>query len=287
VAVRHVAERWEQFVQYLCLSFSQDLGRNVVALRPRKQTTSSRLDEVAKSLATLGTLPATIRVPDAIGDMGIRVDLKSRQTALSVDVSAPTEGRPKSRINWLLRQLAEAWPDLRVEVWYPHARESIAVTLEQARERPESLLFSADPKREPRSFTLTLHRPMGQKRGRTEGSFVRETRGQAVMFYRDLVQNLKAWQVRAPQIRTDPSPGESDQPSPPDLLPLLPADRMLSRVVDGDKSDVDVADRLESGRESSNHSADFASREAEASPPDATSPTTDNLAKPDPASATS
>ena len=147
-AARHVAERWEQFVQYLCLSFSQDLGRDVVALRPRKQTTSSRLEEVAKSLATLGTLQATIRVPDAIGDMGIRADLKSRQTALSVDVSAPTEGRPKSRINWLLRQLTEAWPDLRVEVWYPHARESIAVTLEQARERPESLLFPADPKRE-------------------------------------------------------------------------------------------------------------------------------------------
>jgi hypothetical protein len=286
-AVRHVAERWEQFVQYLCLSFSQDLGRNVVALRPRKQTTSSRLDEVAKSLATLGALQATIRVPDAIGDMVIRADLKSRQTALSVDVSAPTEGRPKSRISWLLRQLAEAWPDLRVEVWYPHARESVAVTLEQARERPESLLFPADPKREPRSFTLTLNQPMGQKRGRTEGSFVRETRGQAVMFYRDLVQNLKAWQVRAPQIRTDPPPAESDQPSPPDLLPLLPADRMLPRGVEGNRSEVDVAAQLESGSAPPNPSADSASRGAEASPPDATSPATDNLAKQDSASVAS
>ena len=75
VAVRHVAEHWEQFIQYLCLSFSQELGRNVVSLRPRKQTTSARLEEVSKSLATLGTLQATIRIPDAIGDMQVRADL--------------------------------------------------------------------------------------------------------------------------------------------------------------------------------------------------------------------
>ena len=91
-----------------------------------------------KSLATLGALEATLRVPDAIGDLEVRADLKARQTSLSVSVSAPTEGRPKSRITWLLRQLAEAWPDLRIEVWYPHARESVAVTLEQVLAQPES-----------------------------------------------------------------------------------------------------------------------------------------------------
>jgi hypothetical protein len=57
---------------------------------------------------------------------------------------------------------------------------------------------------------------MGQKRGRVEGSFVRETREQAVMFYRDLVQNLKAWQVRPPQIRTEAAIADgSDPPSAP------------------------------------------------------------------------
>ncbi len=241
--VRHVAERWEQFTEYLCLSLSQELGRNVTSLRPRKQTTSARLEEVAKSMATEGALLAAIRVPDAVGDLRIRADLKSRQTSLSVDVAAPTEGRPKSRINWLLRQLNEAWPDLRIEVWYPHARETVAGTLEQARERPETLLFSADSKRDPRSFVLTLSRPMGQKRGRAEGSFVRETRAQTVAFYRDLVQNLKAWQARPPQIRTEVPLVEGGAPSPPDLLPLLPANRMLPRTANGGVSNVDAADQ--------------------------------------------
>ena len=71
---------------------------------------------------------------------------------------------------------------------------------------------------------------MGQKRGRAEGSFVRETRAQTVAFYRDLVQNLKAWQARPPQIRTEDPLVEGAAPSPPDLLPLLPANRMLPRT---------------------------------------------------------
>jgi hypothetical protein len=227
--VRHVAERWEQFTQYLCLSLAQELGRDVVAPRPRKQTTSGRLDEVSKALATDGALAAIVRIPDAVGDMKVRADLRSRQTSVSVEVSAPGEGRPKSRINWLLRQLGEASPDLRVEVWYPHARESVATTLQQAREQPASLLCPADGKREPRSFELTLTRPMGQKRGRAEGSFVRETRAQTVSFYRDLVQNLKAWQAPAPQLRPQPQLAGAPPISPPDLLPLLPADHMLPR----------------------------------------------------------
>jgi hypothetical protein len=235
-AIRRVAERWEQFVEYLGLSFAQELGRNVVTSRSRKQTTSDRLDEVEKSLATHGTLEATLRVPDAVGDLQIRADLKARQTSISVDIGAPTEGRPKSRINWLLRQLTEAWPDLRIEVWYPHARESVATTLEQAREQPNLLLCPADVKRDPRSFTLTLSRPMGQKRGRTEGSFVRETRAQAVTFYRDLVQNLKAWQVRAPQIRAEPDP-ESAPVSPPDILPLMPEEVAEPGVRNDDMAD--------------------------------------------------
>ncbi len=286
VAVRHVAEHWEQFIQYLCLSFSKELGRNVISLRPRKQTTSARLEEVAKSLAILGTLQATIRIPDAIGDMQVRADLKSRQTSISIDVGAPTEGRPKSRINWLRRQLPEAWPDLRIEVWYPHARESVAATLEQAGKQSESLLFPADLKRDPRSFTVTLSRPMGQKRGRTEGSFVRETHAQAMTFYRDLVQNLKAWQVPAPQIHTEPVPVGSDPSSPPDLLPFPPADRMLSRTTIGDVRDVDAADQSVSSPEQSSPLQGSVLSEAGAGPdqPDALPTAPGDPTQPDPPS---
>lgn len=38
---REVAERWDQFVDYLCLGLSQDLGREVAPIRPRKETTDA------------------------------------------------------------------------------------------------------------------------------------------------------------------------------------------------------------------------------------------------------
>lgn len=219
-----VAERWEQLTEYLCLSLAQELGRDVRVLRPRGQTTRERLELAVKSLANGATLEATIRVPDAVGDIAIVADLKSRQVAVSVEVVAPNEGRVKSRISWILRQLTEASPDLRIEVRYPHSRENVASTLGHALEQPDALLCPSDPRREPKSFILTMTRPLGQKRGRGERSFVRETRLQTVVFYRDLVQGLRPWQPRAPRMR-EPADGVEDREnSAPDLLPLRSVD---------------------------------------------------------------
>lgn len=221
---RAVAERWEQFTQYLCLGLSQDLGRSVSSPRPRNQTTRGRLDELTKSLAADGALDAVFRIPDAIGDLRIRTDLRARRTLTSVVVDAPREGRAKPRINWLLRQLTGAPADLRVEVAYPMARETTGALLSQAREDPDCLLYPPDPKREPRSFILTVARPMGQKRGKAEGSFVRETRAQTFDFYRDLVQNIKPWQARPPRLRQAPEAEDVSDAPQPDPPPFAAAD---------------------------------------------------------------
>lgn len=211
---RSVAERWEQFILYLSLGLSQDLGRSVTPLRSRKETRASRLEELTKSLATDGTLETRLRVPDAIGDLTLRADLRARQTHTSVAILAPAEGRTKVRTNWLLRQLAEAPDEVRIEVAYPMARETTSALLGQAREDIDCLRHPTDPKREPKSFIVTLTRPMGQKRGKAEGSFVRETRAQTFDFYRDLVQGLKRWQPRAPKLREAEPDVESERPQP-------------------------------------------------------------------------
>ncbi|MGH2941364.1 MAG: stress response protein [Solirubrobacteraceae bacterium] len=218
---RAVAERWEQFTQYLCLGLSQDLGRSAFSPRPRGQTITGRLDELTKALATDGALETVVRVPDAVGDLRLRADLRARRTLISVVVDAPREGRVKSRINWVLRQLGEAPEDLRVEVVYPSARSTTSALLAQAREDPSRLVYPPDPTREPRSFILTLARPMGSKRGKAEGSFVRETREQTFDFYRGLVQNLKIWQPRPPKLRESPELEEvpdSPQTDPPPVV---------------------------------------------------------------------
>jgi hypothetical protein len=206
---RDVAERWQQFTSYLALSFSQELGATVTAHHPRKQTTVARLDEVVKSLANEGQMESILRIPDAVGPLAIRTDLRARQTVTSVAIDAPQEGGLKTRFTWLLRQLKDAPDDLRVEAVFPNARVTTAASLGDVRTDPKALFYPPDVKREPRSFVLARSKPMGQKRGRAEGSFVRETSAQALEFYRDFVQNLKRWSPSPPKLRTEPASGDS------------------------------------------------------------------------------
>ena len=74
------------------------------------------------------------------------------------------------------------------------------------------------------SFILTLARPVGSKRGKAEGSFVRETRAHTFDFYRDLVGNLKVWQARPPKLREAPSVADVPEAPQPDPPPFVAAD---------------------------------------------------------------
>jgi hypothetical protein len=209
--VQDVASRWDQLVAYLCLGLSQDLGREVRPVRPRKQTPVERRDQAVKRLAESGTLEAALRVPDAVGPLALEADLRSRDLRTSVSLDAPQEGRAKTRITWLLRQLRNAPDDLRIDVAFPNVRETSSQLLGEVRDHPDRLFSLSDPKRPPRAFTLTLSRSMGTKRGRGDASFVKETRQQAVDFYRDLVQGLSPWRAKAPQLPDEPE----EQPAAP------------------------------------------------------------------------
>ena len=207
--VRDVAARWEQFVQYLALGLCQDLGRNVEAVWPRKLDAAGRLDASVRALVDQGRLDAVVRVPDAVAPLELSADLRTRLFTTSIEVTAPRDGRAKTRINWIVRQLKDAPDNLRVEVRYPNVRETVSATLKEAREKPEKLLYAADPTREPRAFRLAQAWEMGAKRGKQQGSFVAESKRQAIDFYRAIVQGIRPWSASAPKL-----PGERESTSP-------------------------------------------------------------------------
>lgn len=206
--VREVAGRWDQFVEYVCLGLGQDLGRDVRPVRPRKQTPVTRTDAHCKELASSGTLGATIRVPDAAGDIEICADLRAKRVVTAIALEAPGDGRSLTRVNWLLRQLKEASGSLVITTYFVSTTASTAFRLDELREDPKRALLESDSKRTPRSFRISLSGPMGTKRGKGERSFVLETRKQTITFYRDLVQDLQAWRPSAPKL-PDEAP-ESD-----------------------------------------------------------------------------
>jgi len=213
---RDVCERWEQFLEYLALGLSQDLGGDVSVVRPRKQPVEQRLQALVRGLADEGALTGSIRVPDAVAPLDLRADLRTRRAIVSVTVDAPGEGRPVSRINWLLRQIADAQSDLRVEVAFQGTRETTSLLLGDAREDPHALLSPTDAKRTPRSVTVAAARPLGAKRGKGKGSFVTDTRGLAIDFYRDIVQSISAWRAKPRRLPSEPEDVELvATPDPP------------------------------------------------------------------------
>lgn len=236
--VRDVIDRWEQFVEYLCLGLSQDLGVQVISAQSRAKDGDRWADSLLTDLDRDGQLTGSFRVPDAAGPIDVEADLRARLTRTSVRVAAPKEGRPLTRIKWMLRQLGKAPKDLRVEVQFARTKETTALLLADALEDPKALLSPTDPRREPRAFILSLARPLGTKRGKGERSFVLETRRQVVGFYGDLVENLREWQPKAPKLSATDSSAKSKvdlpreaptapvaRPAAPDSddLPLAPA----------------------------------------------------------------
>jgi hypothetical protein len=208
--VREVVDRWEQFIEYLCLGLSQDLGVQVSSAQSRSKDGERWTQSLLSTLESEGQLTSSFRVPDAVGPIDVEADLRARLTRATVKISAPKDGRPLTRVNWMLRQLTKAPGDLRVEVQFARTKETTALLLSDAREEPEALLSPTDPKREPRSFNLSLARPLGTKRGRGERSFVLETRRQVVSFYGDIVERLRDWQPKAPKLSSKESPVEDD-----------------------------------------------------------------------------
>jgi hypothetical protein len=228
--IQDVVNRWEQFLEYLCLSLSQDLGVEVVSTQSRAKSGKDWTDGLLKALCEEGKLTGAFRVPATVGPIDVEADLRAKQTRTSVKVAAPKDGRPLTRINWILRQLKKAPADLRIEVQFQRTRETTAALLSEAREDPANLLSPTDRKREPRAFVLSLGRQMGTGRGRGERSFVLETRRQVVSFYRDIVGNLTEWQAKAPKLpEADAAEDSLDDPrlseSPPAALPVADADR--------------------------------------------------------------
>lgn len=200
---REIARRWEQYAEYLAMVLEQELGRDVTVVWSRKVEPGARLDQAVRRMVDDGTLTASIKVPDAAAPIDIEVNLRTREVTTAVTLTAPREGRPATRINWLLRQLKDAPPELRLSVRYPHTADRPSMLLKDAVAAPQRLLHPSDPKRDPWEFTIAWARPMGSKRGKLAGSFVGDAKRQTLDFYRSVVQTIRPWVAPAPKLAVE------------------------------------------------------------------------------------
>lgn len=126
-------------------------------------------------------------------------DLRARQVIVSTRIDAPNKGTSKGRVSWLLRQLTEAPDDLSIEARLARSQASLAAPIRLLRENPGELYPEAG--REIRQFVISATRNLGLKRDATQGSFIYSVVTTAKEFYRDVLQNLRAWKAPPPKLK--------------------------------------------------------------------------------------
>ncbi len=191
-----VAERFDQLVHFLCLHLGGLLGVEVLPQAGRRTDASARRQALADELCRQGTLSATLRIPGTVGPLAVSADLRAGRVAWAVNIDAPRQGRPTTRIKWILRQLGDANGNLRIESFEQGSREAArAELLALVRQKPEIMI--SDSTREIRAFRISLSAPLGTKRGVGKGTFVTSVTETLEKFYEEVVQNLREWNGQA------------------------------------------------------------------------------------------
>ena len=197
-----VVARFDALLRFASLQLGRRLGTEVTPALSRKELADPtlRADALIASLVNRGAMQGSIRIPDTVGPLVVTVDLRANRVTCHVDLEAPREGRPTTRVNWLVRQLRNAPETVRVEAYMAHMRgPGQAELLRTIREDPGALV--ADPQREIRSFRIALTSPPGSKRGRGKGTFIDSVLDAVDGFYGDVMQYLKAWSATPPRLR--------------------------------------------------------------------------------------
>jgi hypothetical protein len=234
-AAAEVAARFDGLLRFVALQLGRQLGTEVMPALSRKDLAdpAQHLQQLAATLASDGVLHGGIRIPNAVGPLMVTADLRANRVTCHVDLDAPREGRPTTRVNWLIRQLRAAPDTTRVEAFILHGRGAgTADLIRNIRDNPAVLV--PGPAKELRSFRLALTSPLGTKRGRGRGSFIDSVRDAVDSFYGEVLQYIKAWTAAPPRLREIPEPApppvalsstslsSQDGPEPPPASPAAP-----------------------------------------------------------------
>ncbi len=216
--VPEVAGRFDALVRYACLRLGRRLGTEVVPALSRRDLAEPALRTQALSaqLASTGMMTGGLRIPGAVGPLHMTADLRAGKIVCHVDLDAPREGRPTTRVNWLVRQLKDAPDTLRIEAFAMHARgPGCAELLRTVRNEPTILI--ADPTKELRAFRVAQSFAAGTKRGLGRGGFIDSFLDAIDDFYEQVIQNVKPWMPAPLRLRAPDEP-QPVEPVPPSLV---------------------------------------------------------------------
>ncbi|MBU2670574.1 stress response protein [Actinoplanes bogorensis] len=198
-----VVGRFDALVRYAGLKLGRSLGTEIVPALSRRELAEPavRTQALVAELTSNGTMTAGLRIPGAVGALFIKADVRAARITCHVDVDAPREGRPTTRVNWLVRQLKQAPESVRLEAFAAYSRgPGNTELLKAVRENPGLLIN--DPAKELKAFRVAANSAAGTKRGTGRGSFIDSVLDAVDDFYKQVLQNLKPWMQAPPRLRS-------------------------------------------------------------------------------------
>ncbi len=207
--LQDVVTHWDSFLRKLALRLRAKLGVEVEPRISRAERADPEVRQKRLHAHALdeGELTGEFRIPGAAGDLNLTVLLPSRTVRYGIRIDAPTEGRAKTRVTWLLRQLRnEDTPrDLSVQVQWDARSLVTQAHLKKALDDATALMRDASGmpvprERMPRRFLLERTVALARGRGRSTAPVLEGIAGGVERFYRNVVEGLRAYQPRAPRL---------------------------------------------------------------------------------------
>jgi hypothetical protein len=222
-----VIEHWDAFLRKLALRLRAKMGVEVQRRTSRADVNdpAGRIKRIHADALDGGVLTGALRVPDAIGDLRLELMLQGKVVRYSVRFRAPGEGRTKTRLNWLLRELrGEALPSgLKLRVDWDRRRLYSEASVDALQEDHKPLMV--DPAGEPilgealpRTFTLSWATGLAKGRGRAGGHVLTGISAGVERFYRQVIEGLVPYIPKAPRLPA----GEPDESIPERSSPRTP-----------------------------------------------------------------
>ena len=210
--LEEIIRRWDGFLRKAALRLRAKLGVEVQPKISRgdRSDPAARMKRLHSEALKSGQLSGILRVPDAAGDITVNVLLPARMVRYEVELKPPSEGRATTRINWLLRQLrtGDVPSGLIIKILWDHGRLQSQARIADALSEAGSLLRDGQQQlipheAFPRTFVLEWVVPLQKGRGRSSAPVLEGIAGGFEQFYGRVVEQLRPYVPRAPQLPSD------------------------------------------------------------------------------------
>ena len=196
-SVVEVAKSLVEEFSEIALIISDHLGVNCTVKLPRKFTTQEKLwqDQVASIIAKSEPIICSYLIPDAAGELKVKIDIKSSTMEVGMEIEAPQDKGAKACISWLAKQITGSNNDndfVRVR-WKSNVQDDVIKVSDLQADFVKNLSRSSKI----RSFTPFVQ-VQSTRTFKANRKFIQELEHLVVRYYDDYAQHLKKWVAKAP-----------------------------------------------------------------------------------------